>query len=42
MKEVCSDAVENVDNVTSDKDIAKIKRLFQIVKADLVISFISY
>ncbi|XP_008557156.1 titin homolog [Microplitis demolitor] len=35
MKEVCSDAVENVDNVTSDKDIAKIKRLFQIVKADL-------
>ncbi|XP_057318112.1 uncharacterized protein LOC130663068 [Microplitis mediator] len=35
MKEMCSDAVENVDNVTSDKDIAKIKRSFQIVKADL-------
>ncbi|XP_074109654.1 uncharacterized protein LOC141534286 [Cotesia typhae] len=35
MKDMCSDAVENIDAETSDKDISRIKRSFLTVKADL-------
>lgn len=41
MKDMCSDAVENVDAETSDKDISRIKRSFLTVKADLV-NFLIY